>query len=483
MRLKRKLIMTMCLMIGLAFIACGKKSEDVTEEKVTNESGSLGDSDNGADEGIIEDEADNIEADKAEAKPTEIPARDLGGLEITIWDWWSIEPWEKIKHETQRGDDEKAHKQMMQEKYNFKIKQEMLTSWSDYLEIILRSIQAGDPVAELFYLENRFVGEMVKQNLLYPVSDLKAFDFNEQKWDIGIKEAFTMDGKTYALNPGYGSRHIGVFWNKWLFEEAGLDPDLLYDLQKTDEWTWDKFMELAGQLTVDSNNDGEIDIYGTSCDATVLNCLMTSIGTNLYKYNAIRDRYEGNLLTDEALATIDFLIDLYEAGYYDLDSRDFKEAKTVMHMGEWYEAQNFNEMVDDWGFASFPVGPSSTAKPHSILSNSTYLVMPSNLEPNLAEDVAFAYNAWTSPVPGYDGPDLTKYYELARDKRTVDETILNQLKSNNRKHALDGLIPSESIFSQFHMFFAYGDVDLTANAFAENAMEKIDKMNDEFYSE
>ena len=53
----------------------------------------------------------------------------------------------------------------------------------------------------------------------------------------------------------------GIYFNKRLLQEAGIDPESIYELQRNKEWTWDKFEELCQQVQKDTDNDGVIDQY------------------------------------------------------------------------------------------------------------------------------------------------------------------------------------------------------------------------------
>jgi ABC-type glycerol-3-phosphate transport system substrate-binding protein len=52
---------------------------------------------------------------------------------------------------------------------------------------------------------------------------------------------------------------MALFFNKRLFREAGLDPNLPYDMQKAGTWTWSAFIDVCKKLTRDTNNDGRMD--------------------------------------------------------------------------------------------------------------------------------------------------------------------------------------------------------------------------------
>jgi ABC-type glycerol-3-phosphate transport system substrate-binding protein len=93
-------------------------------------------------------------------------------------------------------------------------------------------------------LQPNWAVALLDQRLLYPVSDGKRVSFSDTKpveWNKDVTSAFTFNGKAYAFSVGYGtSQHAsGVFFNKRLFQETGLNPNLPYDMQKNGIWTWD----------------------------------------------------------------------------------------------------------------------------------------------------------------------------------------------------------------------------------------------------
>lgn len=40
----------------------------------------------------------------------------------------------------------------------------------------------------------------------------------------------------------------GLYFNKRLLSEAGIEPQSIYDLQESGDWTWDKFEEICKQI-------------------------------------------------------------------------------------------------------------------------------------------------------------------------------------------------------------------------------------------
>ncbi len=412
-------IVLVIAMVVASFAACGGKNE----------------ADKPAPEATKAPDATDTPEATATPSPTPVP-RDLGGINIVVGDWWSTGE-ETI--ETQKQEDTKAYRDQLQADHNFTLTQTNLGAWAEYAEIFITSTMAGDPAADIFIMDQAMVPEPIKQGLMYPVSDLPSFgNFEDEMWNKGIKDAYTIGDKIYAFSEEKDTPGLGVFWNKRLFEEAGLEPDLLYDLQASGEWTWDKFRELAKQLTVDKNNDGVADTYGvTTWQREIVKAAVFSNGSDYVRYNETTGRYESNQKSDEVLASIELAVNMYAEGLilpqpegaaYTFFVDAFKTSQAAMCTTEWYRNSEFQSMEDDWGFVFFPVGPGPKAKMQTMYVGNVR-VIPSVLDAQLADDVAFAYTKWVSEVPGYEeDSNLTDYYNLARDTRAVEETIKPMLE-------------------------------------------------------
>ena len=55
----------------------------------------------------------------------------------------------------------------------------------------------------------------------------------------------TYKGKLYAV--GYSESGVGIYYNKEMFKEAGIDMDALPTIENP--WDWERFMELSKKLT------------------------------------------------------------------------------------------------------------------------------------------------------------------------------------------------------------------------------------------
>ena len=105
----------------------------------------------------------------------------------------------------------------------------------------------------------------------------------------------------------------------------------------------------------------------------------------------------------------------------------FINGETAFMADQEYNAQpngKLSNMVDDWGFVCFPLGPNGGTT-YRTIHDSNMTVIPSCYDDTRAENIAKAVDLWLEQTPGYDSPDSWKegYYAGFRDTRAVDETI------------------------------------------------------------
>lgn len=364
-----------------------------------------------------------------EATPEE-PARDLGGMEIIIGDWWSSG--EETAPTTAEEEATQEYRKMIQEKYNFTIKQVGLTGWGEYQENFTVSVMAEEPAAQVFIMAPSFVAQPMANGLFYDLATLDSIDVKSDKWNQTIVNLMSKGDSVYGLSKGRVEPRLGVFWNKRLFQEAGLDPDLPYDLQASGEWTWDKFAELCATLTKDKDNDGVNDTHAMA-NFSVEYFQAATLSNNAMWIDKDADgKYVNKTSSPEFLEAMQWAVGLIEKGYemptpadaeWDWFIAAFHDAKVAMTVAEQYKTGTWKDMEDDFGFVMFPKGPKATDYATNVIEN--VAVIPSCYDKETAEKIAFAYNLWTEPTPGYEADDDWKnsYYAQFRDERAVDETL------------------------------------------------------------
>lgn len=386
---------------------------------------------------------------------------DLGGMEIVIRDWWSNKDNGTDGFDITENDYGEATKEYMdwaQETYNFKIRRESISDWGsapqDFVDYVTTG---GDENNYVFALrQDAAITSAMGQGLMYDLATLKSFDFSEDKWKSGVHELMSKGDSIYCMSPYDPEPRTGVFFNKRLLSEAGIDPEELYDLQENMEWTWDKFEELCAKVQRDIDSDGTIDIYAMDMNDSVL--YNAAVFSNGGEYVGMENgEYTYRLEDEETLAGLEWgvkMVQTYtktldengEAPAWDYYNGAFVNGEIVFCIEQAYCAgapgsgSPWAEMADDYGFVCFPMGPNATDYTNCY-SDNPYAI-PACYDADKAEKIAFAFNVITDPTPGYEDYPAWRagYYAKFRDTESVDLTLTRMV--SNGMVTYDGLIPN-----------------------------------------
>ncbi len=375
---------------------------------------------------------------KVEKNPLAAPYRDLGGVEYIIGDFWS--PEDEAGPPGMWVSPEEQYREELFEKYNFTIREKAVAGWGEMIEVCTDSILSGEPAANLFELEYRFIAKPLSSGCFYDLATLSEFDFTDSKWNQDVLKLMTFGDSVYGMRVGVSEPTSGIIWNKQLFEEAGLDPELPYDLQASGEWTWSKFKELCEILTRDIDNDGATDVYATvSQGSEMLTALVFSTGEDFVGRDA-RGMFYNNTDNDKVKAAIDFAVSLYTKGYempqpensqWDYFQTAFREGEAAMTFSQVYMCEPggvYGDWMDDEvGFVMTPKPDGQDDYGGFVCDN--IVIIPSCYDEKTASDIAFAYNLYTATAHLYDSEEEWKadgresYYAYFDDERAVDESI------------------------------------------------------------
>lgn len=312
------------------------------------------------------------------------------------------------------------------------------------------------------------------QGLMYDLSTLDCLDFNQPKFQKNkLHEQYTKGNSIYAMFAGDSEPRTGVYFNKRLLTEAGIDPESLYELQANHEWTWDKFTELMDTVQRDIDNDGVIDVYGVTQNSG--NMISAAVWSNGGEYVGQKDgKYVYRLEDPETVEGLTWAVETVLAKYtlpypdgaeWDYYKEAYKSGMAAFMVDDAYCAGDFlSEMEDDFGFVAFPMGPQSSEYTN-CWSNNPH-VIPACYDADKAWKIAFAWNLYTDDVPGYEDYEGWKagYYSKFRDTEAVDQTL--EIMVNNGMITYDGIIPEMQRGSDF----IWG---LNANTVVSEAIDSV----------
>lgn len=237
-------LLTATMVVGVA--GCGS-SDAASDNAGSSAQETVGESTEAADEAETEEVGQYTVLTDESGNPY-----DLGGMEIIIADWFSSGE----EEEASSAYDE-AHQEYLdwiQETYNFTIKQQAVTSWGDSPEDYVNYATTGGDENYVFTLyQGSALTSAIQSGLMYDLSTLDCLDFSESKWDSVVKDTMSKGDSVYAMRAMDHEPTAGIYFNKRLLEEAGIDPESIYELQRNNEWTWDKFEELCKQVQKDTD--------------------------------------------------------------------------------------------------------------------------------------------------------------------------------------------------------------------------------------
>ena len=427
-------------------------AEESTEAEDTAEADSEEAGD--AEEAEAEESSDLYEV-KTDADGNPI---DLGGMEIIIRDWWSGDPTEPA------NDYEEAlqeYRDWAQETYNFTIKQQAISDWGSTPAAFVDYAPTGGDENYIWILRaDPAITSAMSNGLMYDLSTLDCLDFSKDKFQRNLlHEQFSKDGKVYAMYAGYSEPRTGVYFNKRLLTEAGIDPESIYDMQADGTWTWDAFAGLMEQVQRDVDNDGVIDVYGLTLNEGVMTteAVFANNGSFIDKD---ANGFVYNLEAPETLEALEWCVKIYdnydmpdpEGAEWDYYKEAFINGQAAFLVEDEYAGTpgNFlDDMQDEVGFVMFPKGPKMNDY-INVWSNNP-VAIPACYDADKAWKLAFAWDLWTNQPEGYE--DYNGNISTARngifDSRSVDGTITMMTQPQYGTIAYHGMIPNMDVGADF----------------------------------
>lgn len=404
---------------------------------------------------------------------------DLGGMEIIIRDWYSPADGSVPAPKDDFEEAQQEYREWLQETYNFTLKEMAISDWGSTPQDFVEFATTGGDENYIFRLrEDPAVTSAMASGLMYDLSTLDCLDFSESKFKNKLHEKYSKGSAIYCMSTGDPEPRTGVFFNKRILTEAGIDPEEIYDLQASGDWTWDKFEEYLSIVQRDLDSDGVIDIAGFS-DNNGVNTMSVFSNDAAFIGKDANGNFTYALEDPNTLEALEWAAkiineyrqvppadaqwDYYKQAFLNGEIAFMPEDAYCMYYNSEDNRGWLTDAEDDFGFVMFPKGPK--AKDYVNIWSDNPTAIPSCYDADRAWKIAFAFNLWTEPVPGYE--DYFSYahvYAGARDTRAVDETF--KMMTEKGTIAYHNVVPSLDFGPDFIWSFGKGVV-------VSEAVEKI----------
>ncbi|MCR4735191.1 MAG: hypothetical protein K5829_09330 [Treponema sp.] len=380
------------------------------------------------------------------------------GMEVIIGDWWSDADRAPA---TKNEEDLFEWRDWTNDTYNMKVIQKAVSGWGSNPQFVSNFCITGGDENYVFIIDGRSANVGIKAGLYYDLSKITSVDYkNNPNYDQGCVMKLAKGDSFYSFNWGKPEPKNGMFFNKRILQENGLDPDLPYDLQKSGKWTWESFEDICKKVQKDTDNDGVIDVYAmSSFNSEFSYAALDSNGGSIIGRDK-DGKYFNNAGSEKSMEAWNWIQRMFttyqlpqpEGANWDYFYTAFLNGETCFLADQEYNAQpngRFATMADDWGFVCFPLGPHGNGV-YKTIHDTNMCVIPSCYNAETANNIAKAVDLWIIPHPDYRGEDAWKegYYGGFRDARAVDETLELMAKTPNPRYdtLISGLSQGDMIW-------------------------------------
>lgn len=366
---------------------------------------------------------------------------DLGGMEIVIRDWWSSgERTSNNAYEEARWE----YIEWAEETYNFTIREVAMGAWGTNAWDFIDYVTVGGNENYIFALQqNPTTAYAMHSELMYDLATLDCLDFTEDKWKSDAYILMQKGSSYYGMRGVEAEPRGCVFFNKRLLMEAGINPQDIYRLQENGEWTWEKFEEICQQVQRDIDGDGVIDVYAMVQQSAEFAKQAVFANGGSFIGKTEDGKYFNNLESAKTMEALNWSVAMKEnyempqpeGSNWDYFVDEFQNGSAVFYTDQAYRAaQIVDSMEDEFGCVVFPMGPA--ADDYISYSDDVVYCIPACYDEEKAWKLAFAYDLYTEPVPGFEDSDYWKgvYYGDFCDTESVDLTLERLVNGSTVMH-------------------------------------------------
>lgn len=241
----------------------------------------------------------------------------------------------------------------------------IIMTTADEYSTKLKAAITGKQIPDVFYVDPGSVQAYVKSGIIKDITkEVEASADLDNIWSYGV-DSYRFDGKIMGQGAIYAMpKDIGPFsfgYNKTMFEAAGIPlPD------KDKPYTWDEFIDVATQLTKDTNGDGTVDQWGTGLNVQWnLQPFVWSNGGDWLN----KDRTKVTVDTPEFAEALQWFADMSNVAKVTPSTSDAQTLDTYQRwmkgeigffpVGPW-DVPTYEKLDFDWDLIPYPAG--STGK-------------------------------------------------------------------------------------------------------------------------
>ncbi len=283
----------------------------------------------------------------------------------------------------------------------------------DYYTRLLTQL-AAEAAPDIMQIGDDAVPSFVAKDSFIPLDEYLGEGFDPSIYLPGLLEPGQVDGVQYLLPKDYSP--LGVYYNKKIFDEY----DIAYP---SDDWTWDDLLDIALELTQDTDDDNAPDIWGIQLPATWTTGFeywVAAAGGRLISKDG--KSFVGYMDSEEVISAVEFYADLYnkyrvapppaDLNAFGGGNSEFANGKAAMYIfGRWPQAGLLDNPNVELGIAPPPAGEERA----NVLFWGGFGVASTTSHPQAATDFLTFYT-------GEEGAEVWKDWALPAVKSVAESS-------------------------------------------------------------
>ena len=305
--------------------------------------------------------------------------------------------------------------------------------------LICDHVASGTDMYDLCLIAGYDVSQLATQGFLYNMGMIPGVDLTKSYWDQNAIEDLSIAGLTFfttgEITVSDNNAVNCIIFNKDLAKEYKIENP--YDLVNNNEWTIEKFAELAKKVSEDLNSDGEMgseDRYGLLVWDDSITVIPSAAGQRCATINE-KGEIELTLFNEATLNALDAYADIAYDTVYALQYQRYHNSGSGFELFTNNQglfmpvlvgnliSQHYRYLENDFGILPYPKLTASQKDYYTTISpfNSQFICVPLVVENiNMVGTVteALAYYGEKDVSPAYF--DVTLMGKTCRDAESCD---------------------------------------------------------------
>ena len=163
--------------------------------------------------------------------------------------------------------------------YGGELQIDPIVNWGEYINKV-GAMYVADQMTDMIQGGYGVFCSFLSQDQIQAVDPYMPGEFKTDLWKgvASVLDDYEFNGKHFIV-PYSAGPHTLIYFNPKLFEQNGVDSPL--DVGEDDNWTWTEFRRIAKEMTMDTDNNGDTDVYGLQVDKGLLEQLIPTTGVQL----------------------------------------------------------------------------------------------------------------------------------------------------------------------------------------------------------